>query len=191
MSIELVMPSNHLILCRPLLLLPSIFPSIRVFSRVSSSHQVAKVLEFQLQHQHFQWIFRIEFLYNWRLWSPCSPRGLSRVFSNITVQKYQFFSAQPSLECNSHIHAWLLEKLKLWLDRPLSAKWCFFNMLFRFVTAFFPRSKRLWISCLQSLSTVILEPKKIKSVIVSIASHLFAMKWWDQKTWCSFLNVEF
>ena len=54
MSIESVMPSNHLILCHPLLLLPSIFPSIRVFSRVSSSHQVVKVLEFQLQHQSFQ-----------------------------------------------------------------------------------------------------------------------------------------
>ena len=54
MSIESVMPSNHLILCCPLLLLPSIFPSIRVFSRVSSSHQVAKVLEFHLQHHSFQ-----------------------------------------------------------------------------------------------------------------------------------------
>ena len=60
--IKLVMPSNHLILCHPLLLLPSIFPSIRVFSRVSSLHQVAKVLEFQLQHQCFQWIFRVDFL---------------------------------------------------------------------------------------------------------------------------------
>ena len=49
--IELVMPSNHLFLCRPLLVLPSIFPSIRVFSNDSAlSHQVAKVLEFQLQH---------------------------------------------------------------------------------------------------------------------------------------------
>ena len=55
MSIKSVMPSNHLILCRPLLLPPSIFPSIRVFpSQVSSSHQMAKVLEFQLQHQPFQ-----------------------------------------------------------------------------------------------------------------------------------------
>ena len=62
MSIELMMPSNHLILCRPLLQ-PSIFPSIRVFSKwVSSSHQMAKVLEFQLQHQSFEWIFRIDFL---------------------------------------------------------------------------------------------------------------------------------
>ena len=62
MAIESVIPSNHLILCRPLLLLPSSFPSIRVFSNVSSSHQVAKVLEFQLQHQSFQWIFRADFL---------------------------------------------------------------------------------------------------------------------------------
>ena len=58
-SIESVMPSNHLILCRPLLLLPLIFPSIWVFSRVGSAHQVAKVSELQLQHQSFQWIFRV------------------------------------------------------------------------------------------------------------------------------------
>ena len=54
-SIESVMQSNHLILCWPLLLLPSVFPSIRVFSNeVSSLHQVAKLLELQLQHQSFQ-----------------------------------------------------------------------------------------------------------------------------------------
>ena len=55
-------------------------------------------------------------------------KGLSRVFSNTTVQKHQFLSAQPSLWSNSHIHTWLLEKPYLWLDGPLSAKWrlCFF-----------------------------------------------------------------
>ena len=63
MSFKSVMPSNHLILCCPLLLLPSIFPNIRVFFQwVSSSYQVAKVLEFQLHHQSFQWIFRTDFL---------------------------------------------------------------------------------------------------------------------------------
>ena len=60
MSIESVMPSNHLILCHSLLLLLSIFPSIRVFQWVNSSHQVAKVLEFQLQHQSFQWTTRTD-----------------------------------------------------------------------------------------------------------------------------------
>ena len=55
MAIESVVPSNHLVLCQPLLLLPSIFPNIRVFSNESgSSIEVAKVLEFQLQHQSFQ-----------------------------------------------------------------------------------------------------------------------------------------
>ena len=62
MSIESVMPSNHLILYRPFLLPSSIFPSISVFSNESSSCWVAKVLEFQLQHQFFQWIFRTDFL---------------------------------------------------------------------------------------------------------------------------------
>ena len=60
-SIELMTSSKHLILCHPLLL-PSIFPSIRVFSSVSALRQVAKVGELQLQHQSFQWIFRIDFL---------------------------------------------------------------------------------------------------------------------------------
>ena len=51
-------------------------------------------------------------------------KGLSRVFSNTTVQKHQFFNAQPSLWSNSYIHTWLLEKPWLWLYGPLSAKWC-------------------------------------------------------------------
>ena len=73
MSIESVMPSNYLILYFPLFLLPSIIPSIRVFSKwVSFSYQVAKVLE--LQHQSFQWIFRTDFLQNGLVGSPCSPR---------------------------------------------------------------------------------------------------------------------
>ena len=72
MSIESVMPSNHLILCRSLLLPPSIFPSIRVFFQwVSSLHQVAKVLELQLQS--FQWIFRTDFLQDRLVRSPFSP----------------------------------------------------------------------------------------------------------------------
>ena len=98
--------------------------------------------------------------------------GLSKAFSNTTVQKHQFFSAQPSLRSNSHIRTWLL-----WLDGKTIAltRWSFvgkvvsllFNTQSRFVIAVLPRSKCLLISWLQSLSAVILEPKKIKSVTVS------------------------
>ena len=71
MSIELVMPSNHLILCHPLLM-PSIFPSNTLIQWVGSSHQVTRVLELQLQLQSFQWIYRVDFLWDWLAWSPCN-----------------------------------------------------------------------------------------------------------------------
>ena len=88
-------------------------------------------------------------------------KGLSRVFSNTTVQKHQFFSAQLSLWSNSHM------ALTRWtfVGKVMSL---LFNMLPRLVIAFLPRSKCLVISWLQSPSSVILEPKKIKSVTVSI-----------------------
>ena len=70
MSIE---SSNHLILCHPLLLLPSIFPSIRIFSNESILHIRCPKYWFQLQHQSFQWIFRTNFLSDGLLGSPCSP----------------------------------------------------------------------------------------------------------------------
>ena len=66
MSIEAMMLSIHLVLCYPLLLLPSIFPSIRIFSNESALYQMAKVLELQLKHQSFQWIFGlISFSIDW------------------------------------------------------------------------------------------------------------------------------
>ena len=73
------------------------------------SQQGARVLGHQLQHKSFQWIFRIDFLQDGLVGSPCNPRD-SRVFSNTTVQKHQFFSPYPSLWSNSHIHTWLLGK---------------------------------------------------------------------------------
>ena len=73
-SIKLMMPSNHLNLCRPLLLLFYSFPASGSFQWVSFSHQVAKILKLQLQHQSFQRIFRTDFLYDWLVWSPCIPR---------------------------------------------------------------------------------------------------------------------
>ena len=72
-----------------------------LFHWVSSSHPVAKVLECQLQHQSFQW---------WTGWISLQSKGLSRVFSNTTIQKHQFFGAQLSSQSNSHIHTWPLEK---------------------------------------------------------------------------------
>ena len=104
-SIESVMPSNHLILLSPSPPTFSLSQHQGLFKWVSSSHQVAKVLEFQLQHQSFWWIFRTGFLQNGLGGSPCSPRD-----SHTTVQKYQYFSTQISLWSNSHIQTWLLEK---------------------------------------------------------------------------------
>ena len=108
MSIESLMPSNHLILCYPLSLLPSIFPSIREW--VSSSNQVAKVLELQLSispssENSGLIFFRID---QFGLLGVQGPPTVS--YSN-TVWKHQFFSAQPFLWSNSHICKWLLEKL--------------------------------------------------------------------------------
>ena len=74
------------------------FPASGPFQRVSSSHQVVKVLEFQLQQQFFQWTPRTYLLQDGLAGSPCSSRDSQRVLSNTTVQKYQFWGAQLSLE---------------------------------------------------------------------------------------------
>ena len=68
-----------------------------LFQWISSLHQVAKVLEFQFQHQYFQWIFRTNFLGDWLVISPCSPRDSQESSPTPTVQKHQFFAAQLSL----------------------------------------------------------------------------------------------
>ena len=81
----------------------NLFQHQGLFQPVGSSHQVAKVLELQLQHQSLQWMFRVDFLLDWLVWSLLS-KGLSRVFSSTTVGKNQFFDAQPSLWSNSYIH---------------------------------------------------------------------------------------
>ena len=104
MSIESVMPSNHFILYRPLLLLPSIFPSIRIFSNESALRmRWPKDWSFSFNispsNEHPGLMsFRMDWL------ALLAVQGLSRVFSNTTVQKHQFFSAQLSLQSNSHIH---------------------------------------------------------------------------------------
>ena len=89
-----------------------------LFKWVSSSHQVAKILELQLQHQSFQWIFRMDFLYDWLVWSPYSPRD-SQESSPTPEVKSIIFGVQLSLWLSPQIHTWLLEKPQLWLDGPL------------------------------------------------------------------------
>ena len=166
-----------------------------LFQWVSSSHWVAKVLEFQLQHQHqsFQWIFKTEIPLGLTGLTSLQSKGLSRVFSNTTVQKHQFFSSQPSLWSNSHIHTWLLKKtiaLTRWtfVGKIMSL---LFNILSRLVTAILPRSKVLLISWQQSPSAVILEPPKI----VCHCFHCFPIYLhWNDVTGCHdlhFLNAEF
>ena len=94
-SIKLVMPSNHLILCHPYSSSTfNVSQNQGLFQWVGSSHQVAKVLELQLQSQSFQWIFRTDL--GWTDLISLQSKGLSRVFSKTTVQKHQFFSIQLS-----------------------------------------------------------------------------------------------
>ena len=69
-----VMSSNHIVLCLPCLLRFQSFPASGSFPRSWIFTQVAKVFEFQLQHQSFQWIFKVDSLYDWLVWSPCGPR---------------------------------------------------------------------------------------------------------------------
>ena len=110
MPIELVMPSNHLILCHPLLLPPSIFPSIRVFSNESTLHiRWPKYWSFSFNiNPSNEYSGLVSF--RWTGWISLQSKGLSIVFSNTTVQKHKFFGTQLSLWSNSHIHTWPLEK---------------------------------------------------------------------------------
>ena len=111
MFIELVMPSDHIILCCPFFLLPSIFPRIRVFSNESSLHiRWPKYWSFSFSiNPYNKYSGLISFRMDWL--DLLAVQGRSRVFTNTTIQKHQFFGAHLSLQSNSHIHTWLLKKL--------------------------------------------------------------------------------
>ena len=168
LSITSMMPSHHLILCCRLFLVPSIFPSIRVFSNekatfTSGGQSIgasASVLPMNVQ----DWfpLGLIGFI-------SLQSKGLLRILSNTTIQKHQFFGVQPSLWSNSYNPPVTTGKTIALTRRTCVGKVMplLFNMLSRFVIAFLPRGKHLLISCLQSLYTVILEPNNIKSVIDS------------------------
>ena len=117
------MPSSHLILCRPLLLLPLIPPSIRVFSKESTLHmRWPKYWSFSFNIIPSK---EIPGLISFRMerrsgWISLQSKGLSRVFSNTTVQKHQFFGSQPSSQFNSHIHTTTGKTISL-------TRWTFFG----------------------------------------------------------------
>ena len=193
-SIELVIPSNHLILCHPLLLLLSIFPNVRFFSNESvwppsggqSIGVSASVSVLPMNSQDW-------FPLGLTGWISLQSMGLSRVSSNSTVQKHQFLSTVFFIFQFSHPYMTTGKTIALtrrtFVGKVMSL---FFNMLSRLVIAFLPRSKHLLISWLQSQSAVILEPRKIKSVT---GFYCFPINLpWSDGTGCqdlSFLNVEF
>ena len=171
-SIELVMPSNHFILCCPLLLLPSIFPSIRVFSKES--------------------ILYIRWPKYWSFSFSISPSNQYSGLISFKMDWFDLLAVQGTLKSLLQHHSSKASTLRcsdffiVQLSHPYMTtgkpkaltRWTFvgkvmsllFNMLSRLVIAFLPKSKRLSISWLQSPSALTLEPKKIKSFTVCIVS---------------------
>ena len=148
------MPSNHLILCRPLFLLPSIFPSIKVFSNES-------VL-------CIRWPKYWSFSSNGLVGPPCSLKSLLQHHSSKASILWcsAFFVVQLSHPYMTTGKTIALTR-RTFVGKVISL---LFNMLSRLVITFLPRSKRLLISWLQSPSAVILEPRKIKSATVFTVS---------------------
>ena len=171
------MPSNHIILCHPLLLLPSIFPSIRVFSNESTLH--------------------IRWPKYWSFSFSISPSNVYSLLISFRIDWFDLLAVQGTLKRLLQHHSskisilWCSAFFMVQLSQPYMTTGrtialtiqifvgkvmsLIFNMFSRLVIAFLPRSKHLLISWLQSPSAVILEPKKIKSVTVSTVSHMFAM----------------
>ena len=188
-----MMPSKHLILCHPLLLLPSIFPSIRVFSNVS-------VLRIR-RPKYWSFSFSIS--------PPIECSGLisfrmdwmDLLFVGILKSLLQHHSSKALLlQCSAFFIVQLSQPYMTTGKTMALTRWTFvgkvtyllFNMLSRLVIAFLPRSKRLLISWLQSPSAVILEPPKIKSLTVSTVSPSICHEVMETRChYLSFLNVEF
>ena len=171
MSIEAVMASNHLILCCPLLFLPSIFPSIRVFSNESTLHmRWPKYWSFSFNispsNEHPGLIFRMDWL-DLLAVQGSLKRLLQHHSSKASILWHlAFFIVQLSHPYMTTGKTIALTR-QTFVDKVMSL---FFNMLSRLVIIFLPRSKRLLISWLHSPSAVILEPRKIKSDTVSTVS---------------------
>ena len=193
MSINSMMPSNHLILCRPLLRLPSIFPSTRVFSSESVlpirwpkywsfSYNISPYKEYSgLTSFRMDWLdlLAVQGTLKNHLQHHSSKASILQGSAFFIVQlSYPYMTTGKNIA----LTRWIF------VSKVMSL---FFNMS-RLVIAFLPRSKHFLISGLQSPSAVILEPTKIKSLTVSIVSPIY----WPQSdgTGCHdlhFLNVEF
>ena len=164
MYIESVMLSNRLILCLPLLL-PSIPPSTRIFSSESAfCIRWPKYRSFSFSIiPSSEYSGLISFRIDW--FDFLSVQGALKSLLQHHNWRHQFFNAQPSLWSNSHIHTQVLEKPKLWLCIPLSAKWYTVYICH----GFSPKEQgSLWMVAVTLHSD--LEPKKIKPVTVSIVS---------------------
>ena len=181
------MPSNHLILCHPLLLPPSIFPRIRVFSRESVLHiRWPKYWSFSFSispsNEHPGLIsFRMDWLDHLAVQGTLKSL-LQHCSSKASILQFSaFFVVQLS-----HPYMTTGKTIALirgtFVDKVMSLV---FNMLSSLVITFLPRSKRLLVSRLQSTSAVILEPKKSLSLF-PLFPHLFAMKWWNRMPWSWF-----
>ena len=132
---------------------------------------MTRILELQLQHQSFQWIFRVDLPQDWLLWSPCSPRDFQKSspapqFKASILWRSALFTvqlSQPYLTAGKII----VLTIQTFVGKVMSL---LFNKLSRFVVTLLPRSNHLLISRLQSLCTVILKPKKRKSLTTSAFS---------------------
>ena len=166
MVLESVMPSNHLILCHPLLLLPSIFPSIRVFSNESAlCHQVAKVMELQLHNISLpnEHPGLISFRMGWLDLLAVQGTLKSVLQHHNSKASIPWCSALFIVQLS---HPYMTTGKTIALTRRTfvgKVMSLLLNTLSRLVITFLPRSKHLLISWLQSPSAVILEPRKIKS----------------------------
>ena len=178
------MPSNHLTLCHPLLL-PSIFPSIRVFSSESVLRiRWPKCWSFSFSpSSSYVYSGLISFRIDWfdLLAVQGTLKSLLQHHSSkaLILQHSAFFIVQLSHPYETTGKTIALTR-RILVGKVMSL---LLNILSRLLITFLPRSKRLLISWLQSPSAVILEPPKIKSATVSTVSHLFAMKWQDQMPW--------
>ena len=182
------MPSSHLMLCHPLLLLPPIPPSIRVFSNESTLHmRWPKYWSFSFSiipsKEHPGLIsFRMDWLDLLAVQGTLKSLLQHHSLKASILQCSAFFTVQLS-------HPYMTTGKTVSLTRQTfvgKVMSLLFNMQSRPVITFLPRNMRLLISLLQSPSAVILEPPKIKSDTVSTVSPSISMKWWVQMPWSLF-----